>query len=494
MQPTTAEQLMRRIEELDLVPPAALAEAYQDVGPDQEPAALGQALVRREEITGFQLEKLLRGDRVGFYFGKAKLLYQIGAGSFARVFRAINRDTGRILAVKVLRNRYSQDPDKCKSFQREGDMGRLLRHPNIVEIEEAGLANGTSYITMEFIEGQNLRELVRIRGAIDLAKGIDMMLQLTSALEYAHRRGVTHRDIKASNVLVSSTGVAKLVDFGLANVDATGDKALGRLEQPRTVDYAALEKFSGMQDDSVRSDIYFMGCVGYLVFSGKSALFETRDRNLRSDPRRFTDVVPLAQRDPSLPRDVVDVIARMMHLDPMERWQTIADVHRAFERLAERRAGGGGDEAAAAGKSGIQRAEAPAAEPRPAATHKGSLMLVESAVERQQTLRAFFSKLGYKVLLTENPRRALSRFSSVPAPANCLVLSAQSLGEDAVEAFNALSEDPFLAHLPAILLVGPRQAALVDEAKADSYRKVVTTPVKPQAMSDLLASLIPHPS
>lgn len=493
MQPTTAEQLMRRIEELDLVPPAALAEAYQDVGPDEEPVALGQALVRREEITGFQLEKLLRGDRVGFYFGKAKLLYQIGAGSFARVFRAINRDTGRILAVKVLRNRYSQDPDKCKSFQREGDMGRLLRHPNIVEIEEAGLANGTSYITMEFIEGQNLRELIRIRGAIDLPKGIDMMLQLTSALEYAHRRGVTHRDIKASNVLVSSTGIAKLVDFGLANVDASGDKALGRLEQPRTVDYAALEKISGMNDDSVRSDIYFMGCVGYLVFAGKSALLETRDRNLRSDPRRFTDVVPLSQRDPNLPRDLVDVVTRMMHLDPMERWQTIADVHRAFERLAERRSGDGGEEAAA-GRSGIQRAESAAAEPRPAASHKGSLMLVESAVERQQTLRAFFSKLGYKVLLTENPRRALSRFSSVPAPANCLVLSAQSLGEDAVEAFNALSEDPFLAQLPAILLVGPRQAALVDEAKPDSYRKVVTTPVKPQAMSDLLASLIPHPT
>ncbi|MFM8435305.1 MAG: serine/threonine-protein kinase, partial [Planctomycetia bacterium] len=337
--------------------------------------------------------------------------------SFSRVYRAIHADSGRILAVKVLRRRYSSDEEKCEAFQREGEMGRLLRHPNIVAIEDVGREYNTSYITMEFVEGQTLRELVRIRGAVDLPRAIGLLAQMLAGLEYAHRRGLTHRDLKASNVLVSSTGQAKLADFGLAGVDAeTGDRSLGaRMEQPRTVDYATLENLSGMRDDSLRSDIFFLGTIAYLALSGRPALKESRDRAERSNPKRYTSIEPLHAVAPKLPRDVVDVVSRMIALDPMERWQTAADIRRAVEPLAGKYvANGAADGAVVGGGAGVAQAASSAAA-KPAA--RGTLMVVETGEKPQQVLRELFAGLGYRVLMTENPQRALGRFSSTPLPA-----------------------------------------------------------------------------
>lgn len=486
MKPTTAEELAQLAQELELVPATAFHDVWAELGghnvaPDQ----LGTVLVRRELLTGYQLERLLKGERTGYFYGRAKVLYQIGAGSFARVFRALDADSGRIMAVKVLRSRFANDAEKQKAFRHEGEMGRLLRHPNIVAIEDVGQDHGASYITMEFLEGQTLRELVRIRGAVDLAKALDLVAQMTAGLEYAHRRGVTHRDLKASNVLVSSAGVAKLVDFGLANVDESGDKALGRVEQPRTVDYAALEKLAGMRDDAVRSDIYFLGTIAYLALSGASALQESRDRTVRSDPRRFTSVQPLADRAPHLPRDVVDVVSRMMQIDPLERWQTAADVRRALEPLVTKYGAGGAAVAAAA-----PAATGPGASPPAQPAHRGSVMVVETSDKAQESMRAFFGKLGYRVLMTESPQRALARFSTTPLPADCLVICAPSLGEAALEAFNSLSTDPFFKQVPAILIVSGKQRHLQGAARLDDRRQMIETPIQGARMVQLLDSVI----
>jgi len=485
MKPTTAENILLLAGDLDLVPAAALSTAFSESGGHALDAeAFGQALVRRELLTGFQLERLLRGDRGGYFYGRAKILYQIGAGSFARVYRAIHRDTGAVLAVKVLRNRFTNDQEKCKAFQHEGEMGRLLRHPNIVAIEDVGQENGASYLTMEFVEGQTLRELVKIRGAVDVPRALELMHQAACGLEYAHRRGVTHRDMKASNVLVSSTGVAKIVDFGLAGVDESGDKALARLEKPRTIDYVALEKLTGVRDDSVRSDIYFFGTVAYLALAGVSPLTETRDRSQRADPRRFTQVIPLGKRCPDLPRDVVEIVSRMMHLDPLERYQTATDVKLALEASIDRRAAG---EPAAGSTS-----TAPKTQASSASATKGTVMLVESGEKAQQALREFFGKLGYRVLLTENPQRALARFSSVPPPADFLVMSTRELGMTAVEAFNRLTVEQYLADVPGVLLAAAKQPAFAAAAKVDGKRKVVPLPLQAAELQKVLAEILPR--
>ena len=476
MKPATADDLARLVGDLELVAAGPLADAVAEAG-DGGAEACGRALVRRELLTGFQLERLLKGERRGYFFGRAKLLYQIGAGSFARVYRAIHRDTGGILAVKVLRNRYANDPGKCQAFRHEGEMGQMLRHPNIVAIDDVGEEAGSSYITMEFVEGQTLRELVRIRGAVEPDKALELISQMTAGLEYAHRRGVTHRDLKASNVIISSTGQAKLVDFGLAGVDDSGDQSLARLEQPRTIDYATLEKLTGMKNDAVRSDIYFLGTVAYLLVAGTPPLAETRDRNERANPRRFETVVPLAERCPDLPRELTDLIDRMMRLDPLERWQTAADIRRRVEAVQARRQGGADGSAAVA--------EAPDEQPR-----KGTVMLVESSEKAQQVLRDFLGKLGYRVLVTQSPQRALSRCTTTPPPADCLIVSTRSLGEEAVQVFNGLAGDDQLAGVPAILLLGSKQKSLRSLARADDRRRVVQMPVPAETMSAVLAELV----
>jgi len=485
MKPVTADDLHQVVADLGLAPSGPLHDCFREFSAsdgDNDAAGFGQALLRRELLTGYQLDKLLRGESRGLFFGAAKILYQVGAGSFARVFRAIHRDTGAILAVKVLRNRHAGDEEKCLAFEREAEMGRLLRHVHIVAIEDVGRANGSSYITMEFVEGQTLRELVKVRGALDVPRGLDLVGQMLDGLDFAHRRGVTHRDLKASNVLVSSLGVAKLVDFGLARIEAGEARGGRRGQQPRTVDYAALEKLTGVHNDDVRSDVYFAGTLAYLVFAGRSALQESRDRSVRADPRRFTAVEPLASVRPELPRDLTEVVRRMIHLDPLERWQTAADALRAVRDLAAR-----------LGEAALEGTAAPGAAQANGVVRKAgqrSLMLVESSERGQQKLREFFSKLGYRVLLTENPQRALSRFSATPPPAHCLVISGPSLGDGGVEAFNRLSSDPFYAAVPAILLADPRQADLEARARQDERRRIVPLPLDAGTITGLLESLI----
>jgi serine/threonine-protein kinase len=484
---TTAEELAHRCEELGLVSPQALHECWAELGGHNVPIeALTSMLMRRELLTSYQLERLIKGDRTGFLYGRAKVLYQIGAGAFARVYRAIDTSDGRIHAVKVLRSRFSNDAAKCKGFRHEGEMGRLLRHPNIVAIEDVGQEGDASYITMEFVEGQTLRELVKIRGAIDVPRGIDIVRQLASGLEYAHRRGVTHRDLKATNVLVSSTGQAKLVDFGLAGIDAdTGDRALGKVDQPRTVDYAALEKACGIRNDAFRSDIFFLGTIAYLVFAGEPALGESRDRSVRSDPRRYSSIVPLATRVAGLPRDVTDAVSRMLYLDPLERWQTAADVVRAFDQLAAKYPIGGAGHAV--GNGAGQGGTAAGGEPRKAS--RGRIMIVENSESTAAKLRKFFTDRGFRVLETESPKRALARFSSTPLPADGLLLSAVHLGGEAVEAFNELSRDPFLAAVPAMLLLGKGQESIAEQAATGAKRVIVKTPIDTKSLEAQLATL-----
>jgi serine/threonine-protein kinase len=490
MKPSTADELAHNLEQLDLVQAAQMDAVWTELGGHNVPVQdFGAALVRHERLTGYQLDRLLRGDVDGFFYGKAKILYQVGAGSFSRVYRAIHADNGRILAVKVLRRRFSSDPEKCQSFQREGEMGRLLRHPNIVAIEDVGREYNSSYITMEFVEGQTLRELVRVRGAIDLPRALGIILQLVEGLEYAHGLGVTHRDVKASNVLISFSGHAKLVDFGLASGDTTASKALRRTGQPRTVDYATLESIGKVKDDSVRSDIYFLGTIAYLALCGVSALTESRDRAVRTDPRRFTGVEPLAWRAPELPRDVIDLVMRMMHLNPEERWQSAIEVRRALEPLVAKYSTEG-DVSASASANGAVEKKTPVKTAAEKVAVKGTLMLAESSPAEQAELRGFFKQLGYKVLLTENLQRALDRCSASPPAADCLLISTSSFGRDAVEAFNSLPQDSFLRNVPAVLLLDPAQPELAGLARVDERRRMVASPLQTAEMTEVLTALM----
>ena len=196
------------------------------------------------------------------------------------------------MAVKVLRRRFADDPEQADRFYREGEMGATLQHPNIVPIMEVATQGGQrTYMVMKFIEGRNLREFIKIRKKFEPAEATRLVADVAAGLSYAFERGICHRDLKMSNVLVSSRGQAMLVDFGLAAADKNvSDDASTNSPNPRTIDYAGLERATGVRKDDPRSDIYFLGCIFYHMLTGKPPIYETKDRIQRLSKSRFEDV------------------------------------------------------------------------------------------------------------------------------------------------------------------------------------------------------------
>ena len=211
-------QLARR---LDIVSDEQIREAWDDLGTDTGPPdPLLRFLERKGYLTPWQASKLVKGDTDGYFLGGYRMLYRIAAGSFGRVYRAENTRTGEVVAVKVLRRRWADDKRKIVLFEREGKIGMAMQHANIVRILAVSRdpASGQYYIVMEFVEGGNLRDFLAIRKKLGATEALRLLEETASGLAYALTMGLTHRDLKPTNILISSNSSAKLVDFGLAEI------------------------------------------------------------------------------------------------------------------------------------------------------------------------------------------------------------------------------------------------------------------------------------
>ena len=183
MSDISAEKLAARILEANLMSQKEITQAIMAVG--GETATLEgfkRELMTQEKLTNFQITRLIEGQRRGYFYGKWKVLYLIGAGTFARVYRSVHIETGEVKAVKVLRNRYADDPEKVDDFIREARTVMDLRHPNIIPIHEVDTYRGRSYMVMDFIEGQNLRDYVKTHGQLKLTIALKLALDLALSL------------------------------------------------------------------------------------------------------------------------------------------------------------------------------------------------------------------------------------------------------------------------------------------------------------------------
>ncbi len=473
MSQQTAEQLAQRVFDLGLITDRQLQQIWGELGSRHvAPDDFLQMLVRREVLTNYQVERLLKGEKSGFFFGDYKVLYLVGAGSFARVYRAVHKKTGNVVAVKVLRKRFSENPGQYREFVREGLLGKSLRHENIVPIYEVVSKKTEHFLVMEFIEGRDLRQFVKIRKKIESLEAVRLMSEITSGLKYAFERALTHRDLKISNVLVSSRGTAKLVDFGLASIDVSLNDSSAipgaASANSRTVDYAALERATGVRRDDSRSDIYFLGCIFYHMLTGLPALKETKDRVQRLAKTRFLEVVPVQKADPSIPHCVSIVVNKALMLDPERRYQTpgamLSDL-----RIAKRRLEGGDSDAQANGDAnGTDSADT---------ENQLSVMVVESNGEMQNVFRNGFKRAGYRVLITSNPQLVFSRFQQDPDTTDCIILNAQEVGEPALEVFNRFAESEATRGIPALLLLDETQAKWKSQARMAPHRGVLLMPL-----------------
>lgn len=493
----TAEEFAQRVIDFNLLQHYQIEQIWSELGTRE--TSLGEfqnILLRKELLTNYQVERIVKGLRTGYFYGDYKALYMIGTGTFARVFRTVHKDTGKVVAAKVLRRRFSEDPKRALQFMTEGELGKGLRHPNICPIYEVHSETsmhqqGTSYfLIIEFIEGQNLRDLLRIRGKFNPTEATQLMIDITSGLAYAAERGLTHRDLKTSNVLISARGRAKLVDFGLAAFAEQVNED-GQASNPRTVDYAGLEIATNAPRDDSRSDIFFAGAIFYHMLSGVLPLNETRDRSERLSAGRYLNVKSIAQVAPDLPRSVAGVVNKAMETNPDRRYQTpgqmLMDLKIAAKRLEM------GDESAAGEIRGKIEAQNEARIAKQFEGYNKTIMIVESNMDMQNVLRDRLKKYGYRVLVISNPQRALDRYAEDASPADIVVFSAIDMGEPALEAFNRFATDTDTKDRPAVLIIKERQKAIREAANLGENRAIMTMPVKVRELRKLIHELLKDP-
>jgi len=451
-----------------------IAEVKEDLGEEPDLDILLRHLERGRFLTGWQIERLRKGETDGFSLGGYRILYKISSGSFGRVYRAENPHTGRIVAIKVLRRRHSDDKARIDLFMREGKMGLKLKHPNIVEVlgVDQDATTGQYYIIMEFVEGDNLRELIKIRGVFKTGEALKLMEDMARGLQFAVAQGYTHRDIKLTNILVSADGVAKLVDFGLAKYfDASTGKDDGDKVE-RTVDYAGLEKATNVKSGDVRSDIFFLGCVFYEMLTGKTPIEMTKDRRARMYKQRFENVLSLNRNDVEAPASTIGLCNMMLSLNPETRFQTPTQLLDAVKN-AQRDFDKGPAEQAAV-KTG------------PSVL---TIFIVESDPGLQDALRQKFREIGYKVLIAADPQRAVDRYRSQPY--ELLLVDGGSTGTEGIRGFELVMRDASLTakHFGGVLILNPDQAIMGKDISLTGHGAFLTRPVTLKQVNTKLKEL-----
>jgi serine/threonine-protein kinase len=487
----TAEQLAQRALDVNVLDASQLQTVWSELGSTNPPlAAFQQVLLRRGLLTPYQLERLIKNEsRTGFFYGDYKVLYCVGAGTFARVFRAVHKETGRMHAVKVLRSSLSNpklsNPKTNRSnkpvielFRREGEIGMKLKHPNIVEIHEVYSHGVVHYIVMEFIEGRNLREFYRARRRFDPLEAARIMEGVMSGLNYALQQGITHRDLKMSNVLLASEGTPKLVDFGLAGLQGAEEEVAEGMSR-RTVLYAGLERATGCRMDDPRSDIFFAGTIFYQMLSGQPALQDTRDRGQQAGKALYRDIRPILELVPKLPLPFAMVVNKALEFEPDRRYQTAADMlvdlKLAIKRVKAAKEGARTDGQELHSREGFDEQ----GEPR-------KLMIVDSDVKMQDMLRELFKRNGYRVLVIGDPERALQRFFDDHRAADAVLFTTGANGRAAVEMFNRFAQESTTRDLPAVLLLDQTHQHWESEAKTADHRAVAKMPIKMRDLREVL--------
>jgi len=283
-------------------------------------------------LTPYQAAQIKAG-RTKFELGPYIVTDSLGQGGMGQVFKGVHRVMGRECAIKVL-PLHKATPDAITNFMREIRTQAQLDHANLVRAFDAGCEGSINYLVVEYVPGVDMRRLVRRQGPLTQQQAASVVMQAARGLDYAHKRGLVHRDVKPGNILVTSQGVAKVSDLGLAGFlyDAEHDPRAGKIVG--TADYLAPEQIRSPGEVSHLIDIYSLGCTLYYAVCGKVPFpgGTARDKARRhcSDtpwhPRRF---------NAELNEEFVEVVADMMEKDPKARIQSAAEVVARLELWAE---------------------------------------------------------------------------------------------------------------------------------------------------------------
>src|SRR5215211_345235 len=251
--------------------------------------------------------------------GRYRIVRKLGAGGMANVYLAEDEDLGRRVAVKILNERCANDDLFIERFRREAKSAAGLSHPNIVSVYDRGEAEGTYYIAMEHLDGRTLKQLILARGPAPIKVAIEYTRQILGALQFAHRKGIVHRDIKPHNVLVDADGRAKVTDFGIARAGAASQMTeAGSIVG--TAHYLSPEQARGGPIDQ-RSDLYSVGIVLYELLTGSVPFMGDAPVEIAMKHLSQTPEPPSARRH-DIPADLDYVVLRALAKDPSERYHS----------------------------------------------------------------------------------------------------------------------------------------------------------------------------
>jgi serine/threonine-protein kinase len=260
------------------------------------------------------------GSRAGDY----KILDVLGAGGMGKVYKVQNVISDRIEAMKVLLPNLEGDPELADRFMREIKVQARLDHPNIAALHTAMRIDNQLMMLMEYVEGVTLEHMLK-SGPIPIARAVDYIAQVLSALSYAHAHGVVHRDIKPANMILTPQGVIKLMDFGIAKL--TADHKLTQTGATvGSLYYMSPEQIKGATDLDARSDLYSLGVALYEIVTGARPFQGDSEYSIMSAHLEKTPI-PLLQIDPSLPDALNAVVLMSIEKDPAKRFQS-ADAFR----------------------------------------------------------------------------------------------------------------------------------------------------------------------
>jgi len=337
------EQFVRQLSGSGLLSAEEILDLKKDLPPIPSPdetETLARQLVNAGRLTEYQSWRIRNGRGKGLVLGEYTILEKIGAGGMGEVFKARHRRMKRVVALKILPPKLLDSPAAVKRFQREIEAVARLEHPNIVTAYDAGCAEGTHFLVMQYVDGTDLAALVKHRGQLPVEQAVDYILQAAVGLQYAHARGVIHRDLKPSNLLLGSNQVLKILDLGLARLLAgrpTGDSAgdsgadalTGADQVMGTVDYMAPEQALDTHHADHRSDIYSLGCTLYCLLIGRPPY--RADTPLRKILAHREQPVPsLCAARAEVPQPLDMVFRKMVAKQPQDRQQSISEVIEAL--------------------------------------------------------------------------------------------------------------------------------------------------------------------
>lgn len=335
--PCSKDEFFQRLRGNRLLTEDEIAAAATRAGAATSSTAIGEQLVADKKLTPFQVRALLHGDNDPLTLGEYIVQDFIGRGGMGTVYRAVHRRMKRKVAIKVLRRDIAHADLLAKRFLREVEVAAKLCHPNIVTAYDASEQNGISYLVSEFVEGQNLSDLVREYGPLSLPLAVDIVQQAARALEYAHGEGVIHRDIKPSNLLIDDAGNVKLLDVGLARVnppDVSENDYASELTTTGmimgTVDYISPEQAQNTRLADERSDVYSLGCTLFFLITGRAPYAKGTgiERLLAHRERPIPSLCSLSTQ---IPESLDRMLSSLMAKKPIDRMASMKDLIQQLE-------------------------------------------------------------------------------------------------------------------------------------------------------------------